>query len=75
MGYQGGVYGSGAIQYYYLMMINNNPDRVVPDSLDKDLRAQELAKIALGWADMSAEQRMDASRALLKRAQEIKETL
>lgn len=44
-------------------------------NLNKDQRAVELAKTALGWAEMSTEQRMDNARRLAERAQQIKETL
>lgn len=35
----------------------------------------ELAKTAMGWAELSAEQQMDSTRELLRRAQEFKEAL
>jgi hypothetical protein len=45
-----------------------------PD-LSKDQKAQELAKLAIGWESMTIEQRMDATRYMLKLAQEFKESL
>lgn len=45
-----------------------------PD-LSKDEKAIELAKSAMGWKDMTTEQQMDASRYMLKLAQEFKESL
>lgn len=45
-----------------------------PD-LSKDQRAVELAKTAMGWEQMSTEQRMDGARYLAKLAQEFKESL
>jgi hypothetical protein len=45
-----------------------------PD-LSKDAKATELAKTAMGWKDMTIEQQMDASRYLVKLAQEFKESL
>lgn len=45
-----------------------------PD-MTKDAKAIELAKTALGWNLMTAEQQMDNVRALSVRAQEIKEAL
>lgn len=45
-----------------------------PD-LSKDQRAIELAKTAMGWDALTTEQKMDRSRELAQRAQQIKETL
>lgn len=45
-----------------------------PD-LSKDRKAEELAKVAMGWNELTTEQQMDASRYLVKLAQEIKESL
>lgn len=44
-------------------------------NIDKDQRALRLAKIALGWDELTMEQQMDLTRELLQRAQEIKQTL
>lgn len=53
----------------------NNTAQIKWPDLSKDTRAVELAKTAMGWANLSAEQQMDSSRELLRRAQEIKEAL
>lgn len=45
-----------------------------PD-LSKDQRAMELAKVAMGWADMDTAQQMANLSALARRAQEFKEAL
>jgi hypothetical protein len=45
-----------------------------PD-LSKDQRAIELAKTAMGWNEMTSEQQMDASRYLIKLADEFKDVL
>lgn len=44
-------------------------------NLDTNQRAIELAKIALGWGDMTPEQRMDNARNLVTRATEIESNL
>lgn len=45
-----------------------------PD-LTKDTKAVELAKVAMGWSNLTVEQQMDATSELAQRAQQIKETL
>lgn len=49
--------------------------RIVWPDLTKDHRALALAKVAMGWADMTTEQQMANARQLTQRAQEIKATL
>lgn len=43
--------------------------------MSKDIRAEALAKIAMGWDQMTAEQKMDNTRELIARAEQIKGTL
>jgi hypothetical protein len=57
------------------MAVNNSTQqrtKLMWPNLSKDQRALELAKIAIGWSEMRAEQQMDASSYLLKLAQEFK---
>jgi hypothetical protein len=55
--------------------MQTNTNQVKWPSLSKDQRALALAKIAMGWDVMSAEEQMDAARYLVKLAQEFKESL
>lgn len=54
--------------------MNSTAQTKWPD-LSKDARALELAKTAMGWSELTAEAQMDASRYLVKLAQEFKESL
>lgn len=40
-----------------------------------DLRAERLAKIALGWDNLTVEEKMDRSNELILRTEQIKEVL
>lgn len=55
-------------------MLNETQNVKWPD-LSKNQRAAELAKTAIGWADMTAEQQMDNLQAMIVRAAEIEKTL
>lgn len=50
-------------------------ERTVWPDLSKNKRAMELAKVAMGWADMTAEQQMANLSALAIRANQIEGTL
>jgi len=53
----------------------NNEVRTEWPNLNKDTRAVELAKIAMGWDQLSVEQKMERSRELVQKAQDFKESL
>jgi hypothetical protein len=65
-----------------MLNTNNNTNwtelsRAAFKSMDKDARAQELAKVALGWDAMPQSERMKPENmsALINRATEIKAVL
>lgn len=53
----------------------NVTEKTVWPNLEKDFKAERLAKLVLGWDFMTTEQRENNSSKLIAKAQQIKETL
>lgn len=56
-------------------MVNNMSMTWGQTNIEVDKRAERLAKVALGWDDMTTEQKMDNTSVLIDRMQQIKESL